>query len=156
MDQGRFQGGMSKVLQYFEGVAQKKRGDGWVAKRGEVNISGWGWYPGRHYDGFSESELWKCQKKPYSFHYKNLSIRVRDILKFYELFFVHIVKVCSVFKKQSLCLYSSVLFQHQEIKESNGKLNFRKNQLDELIFLWATNNLKMFYFTHPTGRVLKK
>ena len=30
---------------------------------GAVNISGWGWYPGRHYDGFAESDLWKCWKK---------------------------------------------------------------------------------------------
>ena len=31
MDRGRFQGGMSKVLQNFEGVAQKKKGgtSGW-------------------------------------------------------------------------------------------------------------------------------
>ena len=41
---------------------------------------------------------------------KHISVyRVTDLLKFYEVaFLVHIVKVCFVIKKQSLCLYSSV------------------------------------------------
>ena len=34
-----------------------------------------------------------------------LYIPVTEILKFYEVFFVHIVKVYFVFKKQSLFLY---------------------------------------------------
>ena len=56
---------------------------------------------------FLESDLQKRRKKQqHSFHNKhNYIVRVTDILKFY---FVYIVKVCLFFKKQSLCLYSSV------------------------------------------------
>ena len=35
-------------------------------------------------------------------------------------------------------------------------IKFLKNLSGELTFLWATKNLKLIYFTHPTGRVLKK
>ena len=45
--------------------------------------------------------------------------------------------------------------QDQEIK-GNSKLNFTKKLLGELIFLWATKNLKMFYFNRSVGGVLKK
>ena len=55
---------------------------------GAVNISGWGSYPGRHYDGFAESDLWKCwKKKTFILQQTYLYIRVTDILKFYEVLF---------------------------------------------------------------------
>ena len=55
-------------------------------------------------------DFWKViyenvEKNPFISQQTYLYIWVKDILKFY---FVHIVKVCSVFKKQLLCLYSSV------------------------------------------------
>ena len=52
----------------------------------------------------------ETSKKKKKIDNKHISIyRVTDLLKFYEVaFLVHIVKVCFVIKKQSLCLYSSV------------------------------------------------
>ena len=41
-------------------------------------------------------------------------------------------------------------------EEEWQKIKFCKKSLVELIFLLATKNLKMFYFTRPTGEVLKK
>ena len=40
--------------------------------------------------------------------------------------------------------------------EKEQQIKFLKNLSCELIFLWAAKNLKMIYFTRPTGRVLKK
>ena len=37
----------------------------------------------------------------------HLYMRVTDILRFLKFYFVHIVKVCFVLKKESLCSYSS-------------------------------------------------
>ena len=39
--------------------------------------------------------------------------------------------------------------KHKDMRKNNSKLNFMKNRQ-------ANKNLKMFYFTHPTGQVLKK
>ena len=36
------------------------------------------------------------------------------------------------------------------------QIKFYEKSLGELIFSQATKNLKMIYFTHPTGWVLKK
>ena len=47
------------------------------------------------------------EKKTFISQQTYLYIRVTDILKFYEVFFIHFVKVF-VFKKQSLYLHSSV------------------------------------------------
>ena len=52
---------------------------------------------------FSESDLWKRRKKKHICLYRSQTFW--SLMKFY---FVHIVKVCFVFKKQSLNLYSSV------------------------------------------------
>ena len=40
-------------------------------------------------------------------------------------------------------------------EKEQQQIKFYKKSLGELIFLQATKNLKMFYFTHPTGQVLK-
>ena len=40
-------------------------------------------------------------------------------------------------------------------EKEQQQIKFYKKSLGELIFLQATKNLKMFYFIHPTGRVLK-
>ena len=38
----------------------------------------------------------------------------------------------------------------------NKNIKFYEKWLGKLIFSQATKNLKMFYFTHLTGQVLKK
>ena len=41
-------------------------------------------------------------------------------------------------------------------EKEQQQIKFYKKWLGELIFLWVTKKLKMFYFTSMTGRVLKK
>ena len=41
-------------------------------------------------------------------------------------------------------------------QKEQQQIKFYKKLQGELIILWMSNNLKMFYFTRPTGRVLKK
>ena len=41
-------------------------------------------------------------------------------------------------------------------EKEQQQIKFYKKYTGELIFSRATNNLKMFCFTRPTGRVLKK
>ena len=41
-------------------------------------------------------------------------------------------------------------------EKEQKQIKFYKKILDKLIFLQTTENLKIFYLTHPTGRVLKK
>ena len=49
------------------------------------------------------------KKKKHSLHNQHICIYGSQIFwSFMKFYFVHIVKVCFVFKKQSLCLYSSV------------------------------------------------
>ena len=40
-------------------------------------------------------------------------------------------------------------------KKEQQQNKFYKKSSGEFIFLWATKSLKMFYFTCPTGQVLK-
>ena len=41
-------------------------------------------------------------------------------------------------------------------EKKQWQIKFYKKLSSELIFSWVTKNLKMFYFTCPTGRVLRK
>ena len=41
-------------------------------------------------------------------------------------------------------------------EEEQQQIKFYEKLLGELIFLQATKNLKIFYFTRPTGRVIEK
>ena len=41
-------------------------------------------------------------------------------------------------------------------QKEQWQIKFYKRSLGELIFSWATENLKMFHFTHSTGQMLKK
>ena len=54
MDEGTFQGWGVKFSNILRGllikVSGRFGGGGGLGKGGEVNISGWGWYPGGHYD----------------------------------------------------------------------------------------------------------
>ena len=48
-------------------------------------------------------------EKKHSFHNKRISIyESQTFWSFLKFYFVHTVKVCFAFKKQSLCFYSSV------------------------------------------------
>ena len=58
-------------------------------------------------------DFWKViyenfKKKPFISQHTYLYVQLTDFLNFMKFFFVHIVKVCLVYKRQSLCLYSSV------------------------------------------------
>ena len=79
---------------------------------------------------------------------------------FMKFYFVHTVKVCFVFKKQSLCLYIPP-YMHKTLPtlgndKKQQQIKFYEKLLGKLIFLRATKYLKMFYCTCPTRRVLKK
>ena len=103
---------------------------------------------GEHFYGFPESYLWKRQKKPHSFHNIHIFLYGSQIFwSFMKFYFVHIVKVCCVLHKTLPTLGNEK--EQQQIK-------FYKKSLGELIFSQRTKNLKMFYFTRPTGRKLKK
>ena len=41
-------------------------------------------------------------------------------------------------------------------EKGQHQIKIYKKLLRKLIFSQVTKNLKMFYFTHPTGQVLKK
>ena len=40
-------------------------------------------------------------------------------------------------------------------EKDQNQIKFSKKQLSKLIPSWATKNLKIVYFTHPIGQVLK-
>ena len=63
---------------------------------------------GEHFYGFSESDLWKRRKKKHSLHNKHIYIYSHRHFEVLWSYFAHIVKVCFDFKKQWLCLYSSL------------------------------------------------
>ena len=70
---------------------------------------------------FTLSDLWKCQKKSNHFTTNIYIYGSQTFWSFMKLYFVHIVKVCFVFEKQSLCS------KHWEMRKNNCKLNFAKN-----------------------------
>ena len=81
------------------------------------------------YVDFSESDLRKREKKKKHF-ITNISISYgsQTYWSFMKFYFVHMVKVCFVFKRQSLCLYSSVRVRVRvRVRKNNCRLNFTKN-----------------------------
>ena len=78
-------------------------------------------------------------------------------MKFY---FVHIV--VKVFLSLKNSHYAFIpLYMHKMLpalgnEKEQQQIKFYEKWLGELIFLWVTKKLKMFYFTSMTGRVLKK
>ena len=91
------------------------------------------------------------EKKTFILQQTYLYIWVADILKFYKFYSVHFVKVCFVFKKQSLCLSSSYMHKTFSVL-GKWKIAISWKIIGWVDFLPATKNLKMFYFTRPTGR----
>ena len=68
---------------------------------------------------------------------------------------VHTVNSNFVFKKQSLCL-NIPLYMHKTLptlgnEKEQQQIKFYEKSSGELIFSQATKNLKLIYFTHPTG-----
>ena len=76
-----------------------------------------------------------------------------------KIYFVHFVKVCFAFKNSN---YAHIPpYMHETLpalgnEKEQQQIKFHENLSDELIFSRPTKNLKMFYFTRPNGRVLKK
>ena len=58
----------------------------------------------KHVYGFSESDLWKCWKKNIFISQQTYLYRSQTDWSFMKFYFVHILKVYFVIKKQSLCL----------------------------------------------------
>ena len=77
---------------------------------------------------------------------------VTEILKFYEFYFVHIVKVCFVLKNShDICILP---YMHKTLptlgnEKEQQQIKFYENLLSKLIFLQATKNLKILYFFLP-------
>ena len=90
----------------------------------------------------------------------NISIyAVTDILKFLKFYFVHIVKVCFVFKNSDYAYISPYMNKTLPTlgnEKEQQETKFYEKLLGQLIFLRVTKNLKMFYFISPTGRVLER
>ena len=61
-----------------------------------------------HFYGFLESDLWKHWKKKPFYNKHIYTCRSQTFWSFMKFYFVYILKVCFVFKKQSLCLYLSL------------------------------------------------
>ena len=80
-------------------------------------------------------EKWfmKTSKKKFISKQIYLYVGSQTFWSFMKFYFAHFVKVCFVFKKQSLCLCSSVYTQNKTLptleneKKDNSKWNFRKN-----------------------------
>ena len=77
---------------------------------------------GKHFYGFSKSR----RKTKHSFHNKQIQDLTwsQTTWSFMKFYFVHIAKVCFVFKDQFSCLY---YMNKTLMRKSNSKLNFTKN-----------------------------
>ena len=73
-------------------------------------------------------------------------------MKFY---LVHIVKVCFVSHYAYIPPYMHKTLPTLGYEKEQLQTKFQEKSSGKLIFLQATKNLKMIYFTRPTGRVLK-
>ena len=80
----------------------------------------------------------KTSEKKHPFHNKHLYIWATDILKFYI----------------PPCMHKTIPTLGNEKEQQ--QIKFYEKLSGELIFSRTIKNLKMFYFTHPAGRVLKK
>ena len=106
----------------------------------------------------SGSDLWKRLKRTFISQETYQYLWVTDVLKFHEV--LYFCKVCFVFKKHYAYAYIS-MYMHKTLpilgnEKEQYKIKFYKKLSGKFIFLQATKNLKMSYFTHLTGRVLKK
>ena len=125
-------------------------------------------FHGEHFYGFSENDSRKCQKKRKKekhIHFTtNISIYTGNryfwfmifmIYDFYDKFFFFFCTYCKDHYAYILLYMLKTLLKLTNQKEQ-CQIKFYKRSLGELIFSWATENLKMFHFTHSTGQMLKK
>ena len=76
-----------------------------------------------------------------------------------KLYSAHIAEVCFVFKNSNYAYIPP--YMHKTLptlgnEKEQWEMKFFEKLFSELIFFWATKNLKMFYFICLTRQVLKK
>ena len=84
-------------------------------------------------------------------------IQSQTICSFMKFYFVHIVKVCFVLKNSYysyIPMYINKTLLTLGNKKEQQQIKFYEKLSGKLIFSRATKNLKMFYFTATTRRVL--
>ena len=89
----------------------------------------------------------------------NISIYIwsQTICSFMKFYFVHIVKVCFVLKNSYysyIPMYINKTLLTLGNKKEQQQIKFNEKLSGKLIFSRVTKNLKMFYFTATTRRVL--
>ena len=92
------------------------------------------------------------KKKTFISQQTYLYIRVTYILKFH---FVHIAKVCSIFRNSCYAQYLHKPLPTLGTEKEQQQIKIHEKSSGELIFSRTIKNLKIFYFTRLTGRVLK-
>ena len=112
---------------------------------------------------FTLSDLWTYKKK-YSFHNKHIYIYMGH--RHFEIlwsFILYILERFVLSLKNTHYAYipphmHKALTKHKTLgnEKEQQQIKFYEKSSGKLIFSQTTKNLKMFYFTHPTGRVLKK
>ena len=99
-------------------------------------------------------------KKKHSFHNRHIYKYGQRHFEVFWSFILHIFSRFVLSLKNSYYAHIPPYMNKTLLPLGNEKeqqqIKFYKILLGELIFLRATKNLKMLYFTHPTGRVLKK
>ena len=103
----------------------------------------------------------KFEKKKQSFHHKHIYIYTGH--RHFEVLWSYILNIVQRFAlslKNSHYAYISP-YMHKTTptlrnEKEQQQIIFYEKSSGELIFSGATKNLKMIYFTCPTGRVLKK
>ena len=114
-----------------------------------------------HFYGFLESDLWKCWKK--TFHNKYIYIYIYGHRQFevwwsfilYKLQrFVLSFKTVLSFNNSFIPTYMNKKLLTLGNEKEQQQIKFYEKLSGKLIFSHATKNLKMFYFTATTRRVL--
>ena len=102
--------------------------------------------------------IYENVEKGHSFHNKHIYIgSSQTFWSFMKFYLLHLLKVCFVFKNSHYAYIHPYMHNVPTTlrNEKAYQIEFYKKLLGELIFLRVTKNLKMFYFTRPTGRVLQ-
>ena len=110
---------------------------------------------GEHFYGFSKSDLWKLREKNIHFT-RNISIYTG--YRYFEVLWSLWRFVLSLKNSHYAYIapYMYKILPTLGNEKQQLQIKFCEKSLSELIFSRASKNLKMFYFTRPTGRVLKK
>ena len=113
---------------------------------------------GENFYGFSKRDLWKRRKYKHSFHKKHIYIYGhRQVL---WNFILYILSTFVLSLKDSYYAqippYMNKALPTLGNEKEQQQIKFYEKLSGESIFSPVTKNLKMFYFTRPTGRVFKK